>query len=73
MAIFQAETKVWQAFLENCVDKWGEDSRVECKYLSDLVRERSAYSNANFHESKKPTLSPALPDYVENPRGTKPR
>lgn len=65
IAIYLAETKIWERMLENCGDYTGFMKPDKCQSLADIVAERVYYYNSNFNPACRPKLSPGLPEKYE--------
>ena len=61
LLVFMEETKIWQDWLQDCVDRAGVNSGKACKKLRDIVAERVIYYNSNFNAAMRPQLSPGIP------------
>lgn len=61
LLVFMEETKIWQDWLQDCVDQAGVNSGKACKKLCDIVTERVIYYNSNFNAAMRPQLSPGIP------------
>ncbi len=65
MLVFLEETKIWQEALLDCMRRAGVNAPKACTALDGIVKERVAYSRANYNHTLRPTLSPGLPDVYE--------
>lgn len=65
IAIYLAESKIWEKMLDNCSDFEGVNRQEKCQYLFDITQERKKYYNSNFNPALRPKQSPGLPEGFE--------
>ena len=65
IAVYFAESKIWQAMLVNCMDFSGTVRKDKCEYLQKIVDERQKYYNSNWNPACRPEQTPGLPKEFE--------
>ena len=65
IAIFLAESKIWDRMLSNCTDYSSVMRQDKCEHLVEIVTERKKFANSNFNPECRPVLTPGIPKEFE--------